>query len=202
MTKIARRWRSRPRLTTRAPDAPRHRVTQEIVDEMAELRRQGLTFRDIGGRVGCSERTARRYAGNVRPHIHVPTENPEPDVDPRGLRERLARGCAVMLHTGWKRWGSVTFVAEANRQIQERLANTDAETLRLLGQDQHLRQRFFAEVVAPLYHDFASYERGNVGTVFDDGLGTLCWRPPRDRKYVTDPDGDGDEDLDESDYVG
>jgi hypothetical protein len=199
MAKIARWQRSRPRLTNRAPDAPRHRVTQETVDEMAALRRQGLTFRDIGGRLGCSERTARRYAGSVQPHIQVATENPEPDVDPKRLRERLARCFAVMLHTGWKRWGSVTFVAEANRQMLERLSNTDPETLRLLGQDQRLRQRLFEEVVVPLYHDFASYEQWS-GTVFDDGLGTLCWRPARERKFVTDPDGD--EDLDESDYLG
>lgn len=67
--------RSRSNRSRRALGVTRRRVTQEKVDQMAHLRRQGLTFADIGARLGCSERTARRYAGRVEPRLQLPEGN-------------------------------------------------------------------------------------------------------------------------------
>src|SRR5207245_2869272 len=50
----------------------RGRVSQEDIDAMAELRRQGLGFAEIGARRILSERTARRYVGKVAPRLTVP----------------------------------------------------------------------------------------------------------------------------------
>ena len=148
---------------------------------MAKLRRLGLTHKEIGERTGCSERTSRRFAGKVKPEITVPGEGPEPDLDARGLRDRLVRAYGNKLHEGWKRWETVRFIAEANRQIQERLSETDPETLRLLWQDPRMREHFFWETTEFLYRDFRHHER-LAGTLFDDGLGTYNWRPPRERE--------------------
>jgi hypothetical protein len=68
----------------------RRRVTQETIDEMAALRRQGLPFEQVGVRVGCSERTARRYVGHVEPELSLPPSKTEPNAqDPRQLCARL-----------------------------------------------------------------------------------------------------------------
>ena len=69
-----RKWKKRDS----EADPTRHRVTQGMVNRMAELRRQGLTFQEIGARVGCSERTARRKVGQVEPQINLPQRGPEP----------------------------------------------------------------------------------------------------------------------------
>ena len=52
-----KKQRSRSGLTHCASKSTRRRVTQEMIDQMAELRRQGLSFAEIGARVGCSDRT-------------------------------------------------------------------------------------------------------------------------------------------------
>ena len=83
----------KPPRTRRANEgSSRRRVNQESVDEMAELRRQGLTFKDIGLRAGCSERTARRYAGMVEPRIQLPGTAAEPQhKEAAVLRDELSR---------------------------------------------------------------------------------------------------------------
>jgi len=161
----------------------RRRVTQGIVNRMAELRRQGLTFEEIGARVGCSERTARRKVGHVEPHIDLPRSRPEPERDPDALRERLARVFAGHLQKGWERWPSARFVAEANRQFQERLAEMDPQTLHLVALDGRVRSKLFLEVAGPLYRDFVSITRMQqqlAGSGLD--VSQTDWRPPRERK--------------------
>src|SRR3989304_6035688 len=77
----------------------RHRGSQEDIDAMAELRRQGLAFAEIGARQGLSERTARRYVGRVEPRLKLPQrDDPEPDADPGALRERFAREFMEILY--------------------------------------------------------------------------------------------------------
>jgi DNA-binding CsgD family transcriptional regulator len=198
MTKPAMRPHRRHGATNPGAALIRRRVTQETIDEMAELRRQGLPHKEIGERTGCSERTARRYVGKVQRQITVPGEGPEPDLDPKGLRERLARAYATKLHEGWKRWETVRFVAEANWQIQERLSETDTETLRLVWQDQRMRDHFLWETVGFLYRDFRNHEQ-LAETLFDDGLGTYSWRPPRERNDI--PVSDDEEFLEPGDEV-
>jgi hypothetical protein len=69
------------------------RVTQETIDEMAALRRQGLPFEQVGARVGCSERTARRYVGHVEPELSLPPSKTEPNTeDPQ---ERIRRNLGL-----------------------------------------------------------------------------------------------------------
>jgi hypothetical protein len=161
----------------------RHRATQGMVNRMAELRRQGLTFQEIGARVGCSERTARRKVGQVEPQVKLPQNRPEPERDPDVLRERLARIFAAHLQKGWERWPSARFVAEANRQFQERLAEMDPQTLHLVSVDGRVRSKLFLEVAGPLYRDFVSITRMReqlAGSGLD--LSQMEWRPPRERK--------------------
>ncbi len=161
----------------------RHRVTQGMVNRMAELRRQGLTFQEIGARVGCSERTARRKVGQVEPQVTLPLNRPEPERDPDALRERLAGIFAAHLQKGWERWPSARFVAEANRQFQERLVEMDTQTLYLVSVDGRVRSKLFLEVAGPLYRDFVSITRMReqlAGSGLD--LSQMEWRPPRERK--------------------
>lgn len=161
----------------------RRRVTQGMVDRMAELRRQGLTFQEVGARVGCSEKTASRKVGQVEPQVKLPQNRPEPERDPDVLRERLARIFAAHLQKGWERWPSARFVAEANRQFQERLAEMDPQTLHLVSVDGRVRSELFLEVAGPLYRDFVSITRMReqlAGSGLD--LSQMEWRPPRERK--------------------
>lgn len=165
----------------------RRRVTQGIVDRMAELRRQGLTFQEIGARVGCSARTARRKVGQVEPQVRLPQNRPEPERDPDVLRERLAGIFAAHLQKGWERWPSARFVAEANRQFQERLAEMDPQTLHLISVDGRVRSNLFLEVAGPLYRDFVSITRMQqqlAGSGLD--VSQMDWRPPREREPPED----------------
>ena len=148
----------------------RRRVTQETVDAMEHLRRQGLTFEEIGARLGCSERTARRYAGNVEPRIELPAKRPR--LDPEALREQLTEHFARAAWSGWKRWPSTEFVNEVNRQLEERLAAMRPETLRLLAEDPRMRGQLFAQIAVPLYRDFRTYQQVN------DFFGMLPDRAP------------------------
>ena len=191
--------RSGPDQAIRAGRPTRHRVTQKMVDQMAQLRREGLTFKDIGARLACNERTVRRHVGHVRPQIEAPQDKPRPDVDLGRARARLAREFAFLLQDEFELCQSVTLVDEANWRLQRRLARAHPETLQLLTQDQRMRWRFFMEVVGPLCHDLAQSDpTGKVGTgeapliwrpPFDH-LGTLVWRPPPALEPMDEGEGD------------
>jgi hypothetical protein len=179
-------------------EAVRSRVNQETVDEMAALRRQGLTFQEIGARLGCSERTARRYAGRVEPQLNLPSPLPDPEVrDPRDLREELARWFSEFLYRLNEHPAprlSVRFMSEATRLIRDRLAEMDPLTLELLAKDRAMKDRFLKEVVGSLYGDFRSYVQ------FDEGIGHMTteasaatWRPLRERPTIPAPDDDDEE---------
>lgn len=183
----------------RTSAATRHRVTQETVDQMAALRRQRLTFKEIGQRVGSSERTARRYAGRVQPQLQLPPADPEPEVeDPHQMRERLARWFSDFLY---KQNGdprpreSVTFLAEATRMLRERLDTTDPLTMELMIKDVELRKQFVLEVVGPLYSDFKLMVHMDIEfSQMSNSQAAAGWRPPRERP-VLDPEDDSlDED--------
>lgn len=170
----------------------RHRATQGNVNRMAELRRQGLTFKEIGARVGCSERTARRKVRHVQPQIQLPRARPEPERDPDALRKRLAEMFSAHLQKGWEHWPSARFVAEANRQFQERLGEMDSQTLHLVALDGRVRSKMYLEVVGPLYRDFVSITRMQqhlAGSGLD--VSQMDWRPPRERK--SEPPEDDEE---------
>ena len=186
----------------------RRRVTQETIDEMAALRRQGLTFAEIGTRVGCNERTARRYVGRVQPQLHLPQKTPELDTDPRTLRERLLSEFMLTLYRDHqlRRWTltwvridestqravyggppSILFLSEAERLLREQLEKLGLHAVRFLALDPRSKVRFIREVVGPLYNDYAGWHQfsQNFG---ETGEG---WRPKRERP----PSAAADEDF-------
>lgn len=197
----------------RADRSIRRRVTQETIDEMATLRRQGLTFKEIGARVGCSERTARRYVANVRPQLHLPQATPELETDPRALREQLLsefidklyrdtrlRAVTVTWHrvddcTTEAEYGgppSILLLSEAERLLRERLESIGNLALKLLARDVRSKRRFMREVVGPLCWDYIGWHQ------FGQNLG-FCdtgedWRPPSERPPGEEIDEDSIED--------
>lgn len=199
MTRSTKTRRPRPRV---AAQATRQRVNQEAVDEMAKLRRQGLTFKEIGARLGCSERTARRYAGVVEPQIKMPPASPAPEPkDTRQLRDSLARWFSDSLY-GAKHYPqprmSVRFMAEATRLIRERLAEMDHLTLELAFKDREMKNRFLKEVVGPLYSDFKwhIYLDTEFGFMMPSESAAR-WHPPSGRSTSSALEGDQSYDPDE-----
>jgi hypothetical protein len=187
--------RSRHETIVLAGNTSRRRVTQETVDEMATLRRQGLTFKEVGQRVGSSERTARRYVGRVQPQLHLPSANPEPEVeDPRQMRERLARWFSDLLYKlndNPRPRESVTFLGEATRMMRERLEATDPLTLELMIKDVELRKRFVVEVVGRLYSDYKLLVHMDVEfSQMSPSQAAAAWRPPRERPAIEPEDDD------------
>lgn len=151
------------------------RVTQETVDRMAEFRRQGVTFRDIAARLGCSERTVRRYAGNVQRQLILPPVRASED--PAARRERLAEWFSWTMEHAWDRWPSVAFIDEAIRVFGERVAAMRPETLRLVVRNRRMMVQLFREVVGPLYTDYATFEQ--VVQVFEQlpDHRSMFWHP-------------------------
>jgi len=187
---------------------PGRRVTQETIDEMAALRRKGLTFEEIGARVGRSERTARRYTAKVKPRLHLPQEEPDLDTDPRALRARLISEFVELLYNDnrlrsltftWERvddttqkavYGgppSILFLSEAERLIREQLEILNPHALSYLALDERSKHRFLREVVGSLYTDYVVWHQFSES--FDDnGEG---WRPPQERPAIEPIDEDG-----------
>ena len=107
------------------PKIGRRRVTQGLINQMGELRRQGLPFHEIARKLGCSERMAGRYSGHIRSSLELPPAvleaSPE---DPHLLREELARWFAdtlYQLEAHPRPRQSVTFLNEAMLSLRERL---------------------------------------------------------------------------------
>jgi DNA-binding CsgD family transcriptional regulator len=194
MTKPAMRPHRRHGATNPGAALIRRRVTQETIDEMAELRRQGLTFQETGQRVGCSERTARRYVGRVQPQLHLPSANPEPEVEDHQMRERLARWFSDLLYKlneDPRPRESVTFLMEATRMLRERLDATDPLTLELMIKDVELRKRFVVEVVGRLYSDYKIIVHMDVEFgQMSPSQAAAGWRPPRERPVIEPEDDD------------
>jgi hypothetical protein len=197
MSASQRTQKSGGRLGVRRAD--RRRVTQETIDEMAALRRQGLPFEEIGRRVGCSERTARRYVGHVEPELALPPSRTDQDAEnPRALRGRLLSEFLETLY--WDRrlrsltvvwetvdetmrraiWGgppSILFLNEAEAILRERLDELRPRALTFLAQDSRSKARFLREVVGHLYRDYLRWHEF-VQTFGETGED---WRPPRER---------------------
>ena len=205
MTSRTQRQRVNPGQTSR-----RRRVTQDAIDEMAALRLKGFTFADIGNRLKCSERTARRYVGSVEPQLRLPqavTEpEPEREVDARTLRERFItkflndlyndkrlRGVTAAMHDEgdghicYEYGGppSTLFLAEAERLLRKRFASMGDGTLRLLARDKQAEPRFLREVVGALCDDYVRWHEFSQG--FGNGIGE-DWRPRSERPHIEMPD--------------
>lgn len=197
----------------RASSPARGRITQERLDKMAELRRQGLTFRAIGERVGCSERTARRYAGHVQSDLQMPDAKPRASADSRTVRETLVtKFMATLFHdkrlwnltlewrpAGEDRWvaayggpPSVLFLSEAERRLRAQLEQLEIHALRYLAGDVDCQRQFVRETIGWLYADYVAWHQFALNLGGDAGED---WRPPRSRTGARVRD---DEDLDQS----
>lgn len=180
----------RPRPGRSGPpiEASGRRITQKMVNLMADLRRQGFTFKDIAARVGCSERTVRRYVGHVATQVEAPPDGAPPDLDAERIRAQLIHRFTPWLEDEFEVCRSVTLIDEANRRLEARLARTHPETLGLLEHNQNMQWQFFCEIVGPLEHDLRrSDPTGRVGATEDPPVmwhplafpdeGTLTWQP-------------------------
>ena len=126
---------------------------------MAELRRQGLGFAEVGARRGFSEKTARRFVGKVEPRLTLPQGDAEPETDPRALRERFAQDFLEILYRDKQlnaltmrlrkigpdaeiaEYGgppSILFLNEAERLLRERLDSMGVLALRLLARTKQM----------------------------------------------------------------
>lgn len=185
--------RQRPAFAVGPQHAPKRRVTQGAINKMAELRQQGVSYQEIGARLGCSERTARRYVGNVQPQLQLPEALPEPEEqDPEEMRRWLARWYSLKLYNS-KDYPpprlSVTWMAEATRTLNEELAEVPALILDLMMKDPALRMRFLREKLALLYGSY----RGWVNFEMEFGFLDLepaaaTWKPLRDCPPATEED--------------
>ena len=160
---------------TEGRTATGRRVTQETVDRMADLRREGTTLEDIATQLGCSERTVRRYAGKVEREIVPPPAKMQED--PESQRVALLERYTEMLKSLWDRFPSVSLADEAIRQLAQRIHGLRPETLRLLGPNRTMRLQFFKEAVGPLFDDYAAFEEvARFLEQFPDHK-PLFWRP-------------------------
>src|SRR5439155_4336475 len=185
----------------------RGRVSQEDIDAMAELRREGLGFAEVGARRGFSERTARRFVGKVEPRLTLPQGEAETETDPRALRERFAREFLEILYRDERlnaltmrlrkigpdaeiaEYGgppSILFLNEAERLLRERLESMGVLALRLLARTKQLQARFLRETVGSLYSDYVLWHKiaNKFGKTGED------WRPPRERPQLEPEEGE------------
>lgn len=205
---MSQAFQRRPRRAT-SRSSEGHRVSQETIDKMEALRRSGITFKEIGHRLGCSERTARRYAGKVRPELHLPNAAPRLSTDARSIRERLLDRYLRLLHDDprlqdltrvWRdtgpdtkecTWGgppSILFLNEAERLLRERLDTLGAVSLRLLAENRQTQARFAREVIGELCADYIGWH--TFHDAFDPDGAQDSWRPPRERPRIeVDEDG-------------
>jgi len=178
-----------------SPHAPKRRVTQESINKMAELRQQGVSYHEIGARLGCSERTARRYVGQVQPQLHLPQAVPVPEAqDPRRMREALAREFSKTLYDLRQSPHpslSVAFMGAATKLIHDSLEEVPSLTLELMLQDLELRKNFLRATVGSLYADFRLWVE-NGDRLFDrfPSESVISWRPPWERQEADCSDDD------------
>src|SRR2546422_3909518 len=184
----------------------RGRVSQEDIDAMAELRRQGLGFAEIGARRSLSERTARRYVGKVEPRLTLPQGDAEPETDPRALRERFAQDFLEILYRD-KRLNALTmrlrkigpdaeiaeyggppsilFLNEAERLLRERLESMGGLAFRLPARAKQMQARFLRGTVGALYSGYVLWHKiankfGKTGRSEERRVGKECrsrWSP-------------------------
>lgn len=191
----------------RSPSLVRARshVNQEVVDKMTVLRQRGVSFKEIGRRIGCSERTARRWVGQVVPQLRSPGPELRSPTDARAIRELLLDEFLHLLYVNhelrsvtvvWKRVGdpmsesfqatyggppSILFLSEAERILGERLAKTGPRALQLLARTQQSKHRFIREVIGSLFSDYISWHRVAFNSFSGYNETGEDWRPPSER---------------------
>ncbi|MGH7593046.1 MAG: hypothetical protein ACRELE_04235 [Gemmatimonadales bacterium] len=181
-----------------------------MIRQIESLRLQGFSFKDIGTRVGCSERTARRYGAGVKPKLQLPGEKPDlASMDPGPIRAALLtqfmealyqdkslREVTVVWHrdpdprsTFWAaEYGnppSILFLNEAERQLRRALDALGPHSVRMLARDVRSKGRFLRDVVGDLYADYISWHQ--FQQEFEpDIIRAPLWRPPSERPQEPD----------------
>jgi hypothetical protein len=175
------------------------RLDQDQIDQIGALRERGVTYPEIARRLGCSDRSARRYGKGVTPRLRLPRDDDQSGIDPRALasallttffdslydNERLRSVSYIFLDDdGLDRGGppSTRFLSEAERLLKERLAKLSPHTLRQLSTDRLLQADFLRDVVGELYTDYVWWHREpeEMLSVLRGSDGE-AWRPPWER---------------------
>lgn len=184
----------------KTPAVPaRRRTNQERIDAACKLRRKGVSFEEIGARLHCHERTARRIAGHIRPELTLPNAESGRDTDPRELREALLaqffdrlyhnqqlRSVTVIWRTdgGEEKYGPPTsrFLSIAEAQLRRRLAELGPHLLRCLAVDPELQTEFLRDTIGALFGDYFCWHRA-PDKLFEPirGSNGEPWRPPWER---------------------
>jgi hypothetical protein len=183
----------------------RSHMDQDAIDKMTALRQKGVSFKEIGRRARCSERTARRWVGKVVPKLHSPGPELAFRTDPRAIRELLLDEFMALLYANeelrsvtvvWTRVGgpmsecfqatyggppSILFLSEAERLLGDRLAKTGPRALQLLTRTEQSNCRFIREVIGPLFADYIGWHRFAFEAVSGYNETGEDWRPPSER---------------------
>jgi hypothetical protein len=182
-----------------APGPSGCRLDQDQIDQIGIFRERGVTYPKIARRLGCSERSARRYGKGVTPQLRLPHDDDQSSLDPRASpsallskffdslynNERLRSVTFIFLaDNAMERGGppSTRFLSEAERLLKERLAKLSPHTLRQLSTDRLLQADFLRAVVGELYTDYAWWHREpeQILSVLRGSDGE-AWRPPWER---------------------
>jgi hypothetical protein len=180
-------------------------MDQDVVDRMTALRQRGISFKEIGRRAGCSERSARRWVGQVAPQLHPPGDELTSPTDPLTIRSQLLDEFMALLYANealrsatvvWERVGgptsqyfeatyggppSILLLSEAERLLNIRLAKLGPRALALLARTQQSKHRFIREVLGPLFADYIGWHRLAVDSPTGFNETGEDWTPPSER---------------------
>lgn len=165
---------------------------------MVALRRKGISLKEIGRRLGFSERTVRRYVGNIEPALLVRQPNDEQELDPREIRRQILRQIMDELFGDNQLAGldfvrfedaadndalfagppSIRFLNEAERLLRAALHSCGDDTVRLIASSTEAQRMFVAETIGTLRDD---YRRWVFIMYHYDGGRTDGWRAPGNR---------------------
>jgi hypothetical protein len=175
------------------------RLDQDQIDQIGAFRERGVTYPEIARRLGCSERSARRYGKGVTPRLRLPQDEDPSGADPRALAPALLARFFDSLYNN-ERLRSVTFMYRENDGfdlggppssrflneseilLKDRLAKLSPHTLRHLAKDPLLQADFLRDVVGRLYSDYLWWNRcpEEIGSSINGSAGE-SWRPPSER---------------------
>ena len=140
------------------------RVNQDVLDEMHRLRRSGYANREIAEKVGRSERTVRRYVGEVEPDVKL-----RPDFGATELMawfyEKILVDRRSLVAAVLKEWGEVfelgvDAVDETTRALREHVRALDEITIKKMAADESYRLEFYEEFMAPVRKEWVSNLKG------------------------------------------
>ena len=136
-------------------------MNQALINRMVTLRRQGFPHREIAEKVGCSERTARRYTHGVTPQLELPRQHEPVDV---------LSVCVQSILRGRTRLGLDTRETdEMIKALRRTLEPMDPLTIDWLASDPRARRDFlleFLQNVLPHINDLHHVRRiqAEIGT--------------------------------------